>query len=86
LRSLRDQCRAADVAYHLKQWGEWIGGINFGRDEGEYNETPVGTFTADKYETHYWEDPSHEEIVSVRVGTDKAGRLLDGVLYDEFPR
>lgn len=29
-RSLRDQCAAAGVAFHFKQWGEWLGPIQDG--------------------------------------------------------
>lgn len=47
-RSLRDQCQAAGVPFHFKQWGE----------TGEHG---------------------------IRVGVKNAGRLLDGVLWDEFP-
>lgn len=86
-RSMRDQCAAAGVPFHFKQWGEWLEGINFGRDEGNYNETPIGTFPQSKHETHFWDDDDvqHEELVSVRVGVKAAGRLLDGVLHDAFP-
>lgn len=29
-RSLRDQCRAAGVAWHFKQWGEWVSSAEIG--------------------------------------------------------
>lgn len=47
-RSLRDQCAEAGVAFHFKQWGEFLSGL--------------------------------------RTGKKAAGRLLDGVLHDAFPR
>ena len=48
-RSLRDQCKTADVPFFFKQWGE--------------------------IDEH-----------GVNVGKVEAGRLLDGVLHDEFPK
>lgn len=85
--SLRDQCSNAGVPFLFKQWGEWIGGVNFSRDDGNYNETPIGVFPESKHSTHYWEERGgHEEAVSVRVGKKAAGRLLDGVEHNGFPR
>lgn len=91
--SLRDQCNAARVPFFFKQWGEWMEGINFGRDEGNYNETAIGVFPESKYETHIWTDGDEydegdrnpEEAVSVKVGKKLAGRLLDGELFSQFP-
>lgn len=85
--SLRDQCQAASVPFFFKQWGEWIPGTNFGRDEGNYNETDIGVFPESKYETHLWDedDRQHEELVSVKVGKKRAGRLLDGQEHSQFP-
>ena len=45
---IRDQCMAAEVPFHFKQWGE------------------------------------HDERL-VRIGKKRAGRLLDGLEWDEFP-
>lgn len=91
-RSMRDQCMATGTPFHFKQWGEWIEGNNFGRDDGNYNETDVGVFPESKYETHIWQDNEDdfddrnaEELVSVRVGKKQAGRLLDGKEWNELP-
>jgi protein gp37 len=85
--SLRDQCEAAGVPFFFKQWGEWIPGTNFGRDDGNYNETAIGVFPESKYETHLWDEDNrqHEELVSVKVGKKRAGRLLDGKEFSQFP-
>lgn len=47
-RSLRDQCQAAGVAYHFKQWGEYRDGARLGKhaagrllDGREWNEYPA---------------------------------------------
>ncbi len=71
VRSLRDQCAAAGVAFNLKQWGEWYPeedhpGFVWVPDR-RYEETHIG---ADRL---------------FRVGKKSAGRLLDGQLHDAFP-
>lgn len=55
-RSLRDQCTAADVPFHFKQWGEFApSGDGFGTNVR-------------------------------RVGKHAAGRLLDGVEHNDYPK
>lgn len=68
-RSLRDQCVAADVAFHFKQWGEWIPSEDLPDDSGGRGLRFVG------------EDCQPMTL----VGKKKAGRLLDGRTWDEFP-
>lgn len=68
-RSLRDQCKAAGVAFFFKQWGEWIGA-------GQEVERP----TPDR-EYHRWPNGA----ISSRVGKKAAGRLLDGKEHSEYP-
>lgn len=58
VRSLRDQCIAADVPFFFKQWGEWI-------------------------ET---DDPDLQSFGKMaKVGKKKAGRILDGETWSEYP-
>ncbi len=52
VRSIRDQCKAAEIPFLMKQWGEWA-------EDGGY---------------------------PVRVGKKLAGRLLDGVEWNQFPK
>ncbi|HBF34965.1 TPA: phage Gp37/Gp68 family protein [Candidatus Sumerlaeota bacterium] len=84
VRSLRDQCKAADVPFHFKQWGEWL---------------PVET--QDRFDPYGWSgqdnDTYHDSQVQlcqpeegvfadfVRVGSKRAGHLLDGVEYRAMP-
>lgn len=84
-RSLRDQCKAADVPFLFKQWGEWtprgpesmgyelVEGVPCLRltDSGE-NGSGLGAGG----DNHCWMQ---------RSGKKATGRLLDGVLYDGFP-
>lgn len=74
-RSLRDQCRAAGVAFFFKQWGEWAPAP-----------PPVGeSFEAHRArgarDVHGWPDGAAAE----RIGKKAAGRLLDGVQHDGMP-
>ena len=84
-RGVRDQCAAAGVPFMFKQWGEWMHGSNFSKEEKII--WPCGQLTgATKEEV--------EEAVLVggldggekvcRVGKKKAGRTLDGEIHNEL--
>jgi protein gp37 len=71
-RSLRDQCKAAGVAFLFKQWGEWVD----------------MTYRTDFWETESPNQSrvrSLEGATFVRFGKAAAGRLLDGIEHNEFP-
>ena len=68
-RKVRDDCQAAGVPFFFKQWGEW-----FPRDNWEDNPPELVLFEG--LEGSY---PVH------RVGKKRAGRLLDGREWNEFP-
>lgn len=75
IRSLRDQCEAAEVPFFFKQWGEYHPYVNnmedlFGPD---YSLVKYHRFKSDN-------------VFMYRVGKKAAGRLLDGNLYDQFPK
>lgn len=91
VRGLRDQCNAAGVAFFFKQWGEWMGGLSVGRDDGNFVEGQDGRVyleaTFKDHEFHQWDGPrNHEEPVSLRLGKKAAGRLLDGREWNEMPQ
>jgi len=99
-RSLRDQCAAAGVAFHFKQWGEW------GPDEGPLDQRdrngiprdpvmeglgPCAVYAEDRWQTFAsgYAVPielcsGHGEVV-YRWNKRRAGRLLDGRTHDAFP-
>ncbi len=87
-RKLRDQCAAAGVPFHFKQWGEWI------VSEGNADGPAVPLNWADQPERYRFLRPdgtngtgydgSGGEFV-VRVGKKAAGRELDGRVHDGFP-
>ncbi len=72
-RSLRDQCAAAGVPFFFKQWGEWISVDNLKHGtEGSL---------ARSYKGHKHAD----DILMLRLGTSRAGHLLDGTEHHAFP-
>jgi protein gp37 len=76
-RSLRDQCAAAGVPFHLKQHGEWLG-YGAGRLPDEHSNLGLP-----KAPSAHHEFP--DGTVVFRVGKKAAGRLLDGVEHNGFP-
>lgn len=69
VRGLRDQCKAADVPFMFKQWGEWV--PMMGCVQG----------VTVRGEKHIHQDGT----IMGRAGKKAAGRLLDGVLHDGYP-
>ena len=79
-RSIRDQCQAAGVPFHFKQWGEYVGG------EIQRNNDFVGGQAIDCSANGYGGLTAHSGFMPVlRVGKKRAGRLLDGREWSEFP-
>jgi len=87
-RKLRDDCKAAGVPYFFKQWGEWVSARAFKFSErrkmkhlavginGENLKITEETYRDITPETH---------SVMVKAGKKAAGRLLDGVVHNEYP-
>lgn len=84
-RSLRDQCNAAGVAFHFKQWGEWVP-VTTDADEHGLTCTEAGCGFLDVFD-----GPKRFPVVERggqdfwRVGKKSAGRDLDGRTWDEMP-
>jgi protein gp37 len=93
-RSLRDQCRAAGVAYLFKQWGEyaplghyqsgWAGPVT-----GRQLRFPV-TYVSPDGQRHTAEYDLTNGMPTatapvIRLGKKDAGRTLDGRTWDQFP-
>lgn len=68
-RQLRDQCAAAGIAFHFKQWGEWLPML--GQAEGV-------VVRPDKLTTE-------DGWVMGWAGKKAAGRMLDGKNHSAFP-
>lgn len=88
-RILRDQCATAGVPFLFKQWGEWAPGENCG-PSAKTEETAdwfagkwsLGTMTPKQSEECHIDD----EPLLYRCGKKRAGRLLDGVQHDGYPK
>lgn len=90
-RSLRDQCIAAYVPYHFKQWGEWLPGTQYEQVHRDTDSDDVFSrfdslqWDGDQWGSHDPLEPSGAEV-TYRVGKALAGRAFDGRTWDEFPR
>jgi protein gp37 len=85
-RSLRDQCKNANVPFFFKQWGEYKNGSDFADDaiavldDGRVCDGTIGEMMRlDK------ESPTSGGTMMRRVGKKAAGSLLDGAEHKEFP-
>ncbi len=90
-RSLRDQCKAVGVPFLFKQWGEWMPAreeetvslhSGYCHPEGRGAKWPsppgLGEYGPRELEARGF-------AFVARVGKAKAGRLLDGREWNEFP-
>lgn len=78
-RSLRDQAQAARVNFFFKQWGEWgpwPDAVPF-NERVEVFQWPTTFHDGEHWKTRY--EPHY------RVGKAHAGRLLDGIEWNEVP-
>lgn len=89
-RGMRDQFTAAGKAFFWKQNGEWTGGENVDcGPKGPGCRTAIRTQSG---EPNKWEDCSDDWAteadngpIMYRLGKKKAGRLLDGVEWNQIP-
>lgn len=72
-QSLRDQCVAADIPFFFKQWGEWVPTDQIGKGI---------EYSADADHLHLFDD---DTFPAVRIGKKKAGRAIDGQIWDQYP-
>jgi protein gp37 len=71
MRSLRDECKKRDVAFHFKQWGHWSPYV------------PTRRPTRQRVQLAH---AANFSAVLYAVGKNAAGRILDGRTWDEFPQ
>jgi protein gp37 len=92
VRSIRDQCQGAGVPFFFKQWGEWAEMKQMGAFMAT-GRAKNGTHTG-RYDLKYYDktqannitvDCAFNNISVYRVGKKKAGRILDGRIWDEVP-
>jgi protein gp37 len=87
-RKLRDQCIKAGTAYFFKQFGEWQEGSDGHKtDRNRYmlndGTVLISHFDATEEQKNQWDKLN--PIAICRVGKKKAGRLLDGQEWSQFP-
>lgn len=70
VRSIRDQCQAAGVPFLFKQWGEWQESSHFAYVDGA-SKTVMSCLRDGQY--------------MAKVGKHAAGRMLDGLEWNEVP-
>jgi hypothetical protein len=79
-RSLRDQCAAAGVPFLFKQWGEWLPA----KKEGD---SLTLVIPANVPCTRHPEWAHIDETTALaKVGKTAAGRTLDGITHDGYPK
>lgn len=86
-RAIRDQCAAAGVPFHFKQWGEFAPGEVAG-DFLDPDKRARGLSLFDNQWSECWSEVDghcDDEPDVYRIGKAKAGRMLDGVLHDAVP-
>ncbi len=74
VRWLRDDCLMAGIAFHFKQWGEWA---PVSSSDEAFRMVSYGEVK----QMHTFDD-GH---IVYRFGKHKAGRILDGRTWDQFP-
>lgn len=78
-RSLRDQCQEAEKPFFFKQWGEWAPSYEVGNHlepQQARNNNSI-TFVGEN---------GAGDVQMLRVGKKTAGRLLDGLEWNELPK
>jgi len=85
-RALRDQCAKAGVAFHFKQWGEWVGASVYSEgNKGGFTRSQVPGETFPGRPSVWWSGDAFGGVVSINVGKKVAGRLLDGREHNDIP-
>ncbi|OYW48025.1 MAG: hypothetical protein B7Y36_07565 [Novosphingobium sp. 28-62-57] len=79
-RSLRDQCAAAGVPFHFKQWGEWAPSEEW-NPRAKQRQRAI-RFDGSAMPDEEWFGDGHRFTL---VGKRAAGRLLDGIEHNGLP-
>ncbi len=87
VRGIRDQCAAAGVPFHFKQWGAWSIVYDRDRDDPDWRRCPKARDHSERYVNIVGGHGFHGERVCFarRVGKKAAGRELDGRTHDAYP-
>ncbi len=77
VRSIRDQCAEAGVAFHFKQWGCWA--------PNETGHPITGQPTSGRSHGQFVSHTFADGVLMNRTTVTMAGRTLDGKIHDAFP-
>ena len=96
VRSLRDQCAAADVAFNFQGWGEYA--PSKFATYGKFDQSLAGQIQvshavkpSQRNKRRYYPIPSdyNGDVIGIypmgRVGHKRSGRMLDGNIHDGWP-
>jgi protein gp37 len=84
-RGLRNQCAAAGVAFHFKQWGEFLPRTADEADPCLPDVPDSKLYWSDGQKWDRFDGQRGGVELLARVGKKAAGRTLDGVIHDSFP-
>jgi len=82
-RSLRDQCERSEVPFFFKQWGEW-GEASLPITK-EQKPDHKGMWVHNSGYSRLFNNPPKDAVWMYPLGKKKAGHLLDGHKWNEFP-
>lgn len=78
-RAIRDQCIDLGIPFFFKQWGEWIPVGHAADSLAEGDQLPSRGYA-------WAENPGGKPNAMVRIGKKRAGAVLDGREWKEYPR
>lgn len=84
IRAARDQCQAAGVPFFFKQWGEWL---NSSQLRPAFTDAELDRISFKTVRREPEDNKPNAGLADLyfRVGKKRAGHLLDGVEWQEFP-
>lgn len=87
-RSIRNQCAAAGVAFHFKQWGEHAVYYDRDRDDPDWKMCSEISQQKGRWLNLAGGHGFHGErvVFAEKIGKARAGRLLDGIEHNGFPK
>lgn len=85
VRTLRDQCEAADVPFLFKQWGEYLP-ITVHGDDNDPIFYPADGGDPGRLEGLEATSIEVDGQAFARVGKKKSGRMIDGHTHDAYPK
>jgi protein gp37 len=85
VRSIRNQCKTANVPFFFKQWGEWKeGSVPNYNPIIVLNNGKFGNYEQTKQYRPIWNQS--RPVIMSKVGKKEAGCELDGQYHKEFPK